>query len=118
MKVSKTTVVWKYRDKVLAAHKYFWRGLYYDIPYEDEKLIEDNKNSIKAFFDSCAEKEMEYNEFIKKVNDEYGTLLESYRQEKQAKLIAGISTIKGILIFFLIMYILGIIIGIIVLSQL
>lgn len=116
MKIYKT-VVWKYRDKVLSAHKYFWSGLY-DIPYEDKKLIEDNKNSINAFFDSCAEKEMEYNEFIKKVNDEYGTLLESYRQEKQAKLIAGISTIKGILIFFLIMYILGIIIGIIVLSQL
>nr|DAK78044.1 MAG TPA: hypothetical protein [Caudoviricetes sp.] len=116
MKTDKT-VVWKYWDKVLSAHKYFWSGLY-DNPYESHKLIEDNEKSIKAFFESCAEKEMEYNEFIKKVNDEYGTLLESYRQEKQAKLIAGISTIKGILIFFLIMYILGIIIGIIVLSQL
>lgn len=116
MKASKT-VVCKYWDKVLAANKYFWYNTNC-IPYGDDKLIEDNKNSIKAFFESCAEKEMEYNEFIKKVNDEYGPLLESYRQEKQAKLIAGISTIKGILIFFLIMYILGIIIGIIVLSQL
>ena len=73
MKTDKT-VVWKYWDKVLSAHKYFWSGLY-DNPYESHKLIEDNEKSIKAFFESCAEKEMEYNEFIKKVNDEYGPLL-------------------------------------------
>ena len=47
MKVSKT-VVCKYWDKVLAAHKYFWYNTNC-IPYGDDKLIEDNKNSIKLF---------------------------------------------------------------------
>lgn len=84
----------------MSAYEYFW----------DENALPADRNLIRAFFDKCSE--MEYTEFIKIVNDEYGALLENYRLEKQVKTIAAI---KGILTFFLVMYIIGIVVGIIVL---
>lgn len=99
MKVTKE-LVWKQWSEVLSAYKYFW----------GEKSSSSDRKLIRAFFDRCVD--MEYADFIKSVDEEYGALLANYRQAKHAKSIAAI---KGILTFFLVLHIIGIAAGIIAL---
>lgn len=99
MKITKE-LVWKYREEVLDAYNYYW----------GEDALPADINLIRGFFGKCDQ--MDYAEFITKVTEEYGSLLADYRQAKQMK---SLASIKGIMIFFLVMYLVGTVVGTIVL---
>lgn len=99
MKITKDIVLMS-RYEVINAYNYYWKN--------DSQPID--TDSIRDFFKTC--NEMEYSEFAQKVNDEYGVLLSNFRQSKKLK---SINTIKGIMVFLLVMYLLGIIVGAIIL---
>lgn len=110
--MNKETLINELRNELLDAIIYFERKSIFDNGFEIDKKI---KKEILSYFDQL--KEFESKVISEKIDEKYGWLLNFYRERKRN---SNINTIRKISIYFLVISILSIIVGIItwiVLSQ-
>jgi len=62
----------------------------------DESILKSIGEELHLFF--AKNRGLEYNEFLKKIDEEYGFIIERYRKDKKLKMV---KTIRNISIFFM-----------------